>query len=313
MKELRRIEVAPTADAFEKAQRGALRNLALITGAQLRELERARPDLVVIEGESALIGWPASGAINLQYGYPGHNAFAEQFSPMLQRLLRAVDAAEAPIGVCLRLTERSVRSYVEPVLFANAFELVREFWEMTLAELPDPSTGSGQALRATGDELASGFLLRPARIADAEAIAELDAASFTIPSLTPGVAREQIEQAPVLRVLEDTSSGRTIGYLQLGTKQGGGYVSELVVHAGYQRRGLGEAMLRWALAWFRSQGLTSAALTVTTDNAPAIALYRKLGFAAGDIGLDYRRPIDEDEVRQVLEKGRAEHITVRRR
>ena len=305
MKELRRIVVAPSADAFEKAQRGVLRNLALITSDQSRELERARPGLVVVEGESALIGWPASGAINLQYGYPNHNAFAEQFPPMLQRLLRAVDAAEAPIGVCLRLTERSVRSYVQPVLFAQAFELVREFWEMTLTELPGATLPT--------NELAGGFLLRPARVEDAEAIVELDAASFTIASLTPGVAREQIARAAVLRVLEDTASGRTIGYLQLGTKHGGGYVSELVVHAGYQRRGLGEAMLRWALAWFRSQGLTSAALQVNTDNAPAIALYRKLGFVAGDIGLDYRRPIDEDEVRQVLEKSRAEHITVRRR
>jgi len=305
MKQIRRLDLAASKDPYEKAQRGALRNLALITRDQFRALERARPGLVVVEGESALIGWPASGAINLQYGYPNHSAFAEQFPPMLQSLLRAVDAAEAPIGVCLRLTERSVRSYVEPVLFANAFELVREFWEMTLDELPDATMPA--------DEPAAGLLLRPARVDDAEAIAELDAASFTIPSLTPGVAREQVERAAVLRVLEDTSSGRTVGYLQLGDKHGGGYVSELVVHADYQRRGLGETMLRWALAWFRARGLQRATLTVNTDNAPAIALYRKLGFVAGEIGLDYRRPIDEDEVRQVLEKRLGAHIRVRRR
>ena len=212
---------------------------------------------------------------------------------------------EAPIGVCLRLTERSVRSYVEPVLVANAFELVREFWEMTLDELPHAPMPA--------DELADGFLLRPAGVDDADAIAELDAASFVTPSLTPSVAREQIERAPALRVLEDTSSGRAIGYVQLGIQDGRGYVSELVVHAEYQRRGLGEAMLRWGLAWLRSQGMERAALTVNTDNAPAIALYRKLGFAAGDIGLDYRRPIDDDEARQVLEKRRAAHISVRQR
>ena len=71
--------------------------------------------------------------------------------------------------------------------------------------------------------------------------------------------------------------------------------------------------MRWALAWFRSQDLHRAALTVSSDNGPAIALYRKLGFVAEQTGLDYRRPIDEDEIRQVLDKHRAEHISVRKR
>ena len=304
MKPLRRIEVAAAADVYEKAQRGTLRYVAL-SREELRALERERPGLIVGDGDAVLIGWPASGAINLQYAFRDHGAFAQKFPGMLQQLLAAVDGLDAPIGVCCRLTERSMRPYVEPVLFANAFELVREWWRMTLDALPEGGT--------TSDEVAPGFYLRPARLEDADAIAELDAVSFVIPSLTPSVAREQIERAPVLRVLQDLASGRVIGYLQLGIRPpAGGYVSELAVHPDYQRRRLGEALLRWALAWFRSQGLKNAALQVNTDNAPAIALYRKLGFVAGDVGLDYRRPIDEDEVRQVLEKHRAEHITVRR-
>ena len=85
------------------------------------------------------------------------------------------------------------------------------------------------------------------------------------------------------------------------------------MHPDWQRRGLGEAMVRWALGWFRGEGLRRADLTVSVDNAPAIALYRKLGFASGEMGLDYRRPIDEEEVRQVLEKHRTAHISVRQR
>ena len=72
-------------------------------------------------------------------------------------------------------------------------------------------------------------------------------------------------------------------------------------------------MMRWAIARFKEDGQQSAALTVSTDNGPAIALYRKLGFTAGEAGIDYRRPIDEDEVRQILDKNRASHITVRKR
>jgi len=305
MKQIRRLENPAPRDAYAKARRGLLRHLSL-SEEEFRALQDERPGLVVVDGDAVLAGWPASGAINLQYAFPGHEAFARQFPSMLQRLLSAIGSDEAPIGVCLRLTERSARAYVEPVLVANAFELVREWWQMTLGELPEG--------RQLIDEIADGFVLRPARVEGADAIAELDAVSFVIPSLTPGVAREQIERAAVLRVLEDTARGRAIGYLQLDTQATArGYVSELVVHPDYQRRGLGETMLRWGLAWFRAQGLREAALTVNTDNAPAIALYRKLGFVAGEIGLDYRRPIDEDEVRQVLEKRLGAHIRVRRR
>ena len=304
MKQLRRIQTAPPEDTYAKAQRGLLRYVAL-SEQEFRALQQELPECIVEEGDAVLIGWPASGAINLQYAFPSHGAFAGQFPAMLRRLLGAVDCVEAPIGVCLRLTERSVRMYVEPVLVANAFELVREWWQMTLGELPE----GGQPI----DEIADGFVLRPARAEDAEAIAELDAVSFVIPSLTPGVAREQIERAAVLRVLEDTARGRAIGYLQLDTQAAArGYVSELVVHPDYQRRGLGEAMLRWALAWFRERGLRTATLTVNTDNAPAIALYRKLGFTISDMGFDYRRPLDEEEARQLLERRRGVHIRVRR-
>ena len=71
--------------------------------------------------------------------------------------------------------------------------------------------------------------------------------------------------------------------------------------------------MRWALARFHADGLRAASLTVSTGNAPAIALYRKLGFTPSETGWAYLRPIDEDEVRQVLEKHRSAHSRVRRR
>jgi len=67
-------------------------------------------------------------------------------------------------------------------------------------------------------------------------------------------------------------------------------------------------MLIWVLASFHQQGLRRATLTVNTDNGAAIALYRKLGFTPGQIGVDYRRPIAEEEVQRVLEKRRGSVI-----
>lgn len=305
MKQLRRIDINTTADPYRKAQRGALRYLVL-SEAEFRELERKRPGHIIVDGDAVLIGEASAGAIGLQYAFPDRDAFARRFPSMLQGLLSAVDLQEAPLGVRFRLTERSDRPYLEPVLFANAFEVVREWLRMTLPELPEGGPAK--------DELAPGFLLRPAVPADADAIAELDAVAFLMPSLTAPVARQLIEQAPTFRVLEDSAAGRAVGYLRLREDAPDvGYVTDVAVHPEWQRRGLGEATMRWALAWFRSQGLKRAALKVNTDNAAAIALYRKLGFTPNQIGLDYRRPLDEEEVRQVLERHRAVHIRVRKR
>jgi ribosomal protein S18 acetylase RimI-like enzyme len=270
------------------------------------ELKRSRPELIVVDGDAVLIGRPRPGAISLHYGFSGHDAFARQFPPMLERVLRAVKPQEALFGVRFRLTDRAPRPYIEPVLWANAFEQQREWWRMTLDALP----ASG-GLR---DEIVAGFRLRPPESKDGGAILRVEDAAFASSATNLALTLESIRKAALHRVLEETATGAIVAFVVSEEPAADeGYVNTLAVDPKYKRRGLGEALLRWTLAWFQERGLSRAALTVNSDNAPAIALYRKLGFQAGEIGVDYRRPIDEDEVRQVLEKRRAEHITVRRR
>ena len=52
----------------------------------------------------------------------------------------------------------------------------------------------------------------------------------------------------------------------------------LMVSADQRRRGIGSALMEEALKWARSAGITKVELEVFPHNAPAIALYRKLGF-----------------------------------
>jgi ribosomal protein S18 acetylase RimI-like enzyme len=305
MKQLRRIELAPPANAWQMASRALLRDIGM-PEAEFLELQRTRPGLIVADGEAVLIGRPRNGAINLQYGFPGHDAFARQFGPMLERLLRSVRPEEAPFGIRFRLTNRAPRPYVEPVLWANAFEQMREWWRMTLAALPPDLE-----LR---DDIAEGYRLRQPRAEDAETILRIEDAAFPMSTLNLPLLLDMIRSSPLYRVLEEAATGDIAAFVTGESQRPGeGYIGTLAVDPRYHRRGLGQALLRWSLAWFREQGYTSAALTVNTDNAPAIALYRKLGFEATDIGLDYRRPIDEDEVRQVLEKRRGAYIKVRKR
>lgn len=54
------------------------------------------------------------------------------------------------------------------------------------------------------------------------------------------------------------------------------FVNELGVGDGYRRRGIGERLMRAMLAEAKAMGCPDVWIGTETDNAPALALYRKL-------------------------------------
>jgi ribosomal protein S18 acetylase RimI-like enzyme len=57
------------------------------------------------------------------------------------------------------------------------------------------------------------------------------------------------------------------------------YVSDLVVRAAYRRRGIGEALMRQALAYAQDAGAKTIRIQVLSKNADAKRLYERLGFS----------------------------------
>ncbi len=53
---------------------------------------------------------------------------------------------------------------------------------------------------------------------------------------------------------------------------------DIVVDPRYRQQGIGTQMVSGILDWARSRGVTSAYLQVMIDNAPAMAMYKKIGF-----------------------------------
>ncbi|MDD5296974.1 MAG: GNAT family N-acetyltransferase [Rhodocyclaceae bacterium] len=75
--------------------------------------------------------------------------------------------------------------------------------------------------------------------------------------------------------------GQRLGFYacQTGEKPGELKLDKLYVHPGHQRRGLGGRLLAHASELARGQGCHTLVLAVHKGNAPAIAAYKKHGFA----------------------------------
>jgi ribosomal protein S18 acetylase RimI-like enzyme len=80
---------------------------------------------------------------------------------------------------------------------------------------------------------------------------------------------------PALCFIARCSSGSLVGVAQCWTSA---FVKDLVVHPGWRRIGLGEALLRQVFATFRRRGATAADLKVRVDNpSGAVRLYKRVG------------------------------------
>ena len=287
MTEMRRLDVTDRRDAFARAQSSPVRGFE-IRRDTFERLQAERPRLVAVLDSGLMLIAPRGGHAWLHFAFDGIESFRRDFPPALPTLVDALAPDEAPGGLYLRFTDLPNRPYVEPVLEASLFEMRYEWMEMNLTDL-SPAT--------VPDDLASGFLLRPARTDEFDAFAVVDASAFAQDPWLPVDYMDAVEHAAQMRMLEEHETGRLAGYIILDfDPDGAGKVRVIATHAEFRRRGLGEAMMRWSIAWFRERGAASVRLNVRVDNPPALTLYRKLGFVPGRRGLVYRRPTARDEL-----------------
>jgi ribosomal-protein-alanine N-acetyltransferase len=90
--------------------------------------------------------------------------------------------------------------------------------------------------------------------------------------------------------------GELVAYMGFWKAVDEAHITNLGVHPKYQRRGLGEAMVRQGLELARSLGCVRATLEVRQSNAAAIKLYEKLGFTSVALRPGYYPDTKEDAV-----------------
>lgn len=123
-------------------------------------------------------------------------------------------------------------------------------------------------------------------------VAELEKICFSDPWSENSVASELKNSLSLWLVAEE--EGRVAGYIGSQTVCNETDMMNVAVHPGFRRRGIGEALVNALVEDLKAMESHCLTLEVRASNAPAIALYEKLGFSEIGRRKNYYRNPRED-------------------
>jgi ribosomal protein S18 acetylase RimI-like enzyme len=128
---------------------------------------------------------------------------------------------------------------------------------------------------------------RPAHAADRQAVLALDHVAFPPFWRLDGEGLDEaIAATPRARFrVIDARHDTPVGYAITGRAGRRGYVQRLAVHPDARQRGRGQALVIDGLRWLKRWRVTRTVVNTQLDNAPALALYERLGFRRQALGL----------------------------
>jgi ribosomal-protein-alanine N-acetyltransferase len=139
------------------------------------------------------------------------------------------------------------------------------------------------------------FFIRRMKEEDLPAVRTIEALSFSNP-WSDNTFRGEIQNTPVSfpLVVVRRPGDEVVGYVIFWLIRDDVQVNNIAVHPACRGLGLGEAMMRFAIAKVRAAGAEFMTLEVRQSNAAALALYKKLGFEILGTRKGYYTKPDED-------------------
>jgi ribosomal-protein-alanine N-acetyltransferase len=125
------------------------------------------------------------------------------------------------------------------------------------------------------------IILRPLVEEDLAAVLAIEETAFASPWTRASFLQELQSSHSHLTVAE--RQGQVIGYVCCWHVADEVQILDIAVHPVCRRQGVGECLLRHALASGQHHGALSANLEVRCSNLAAIALYKKLGFCEAGV------------------------------
>jgi mycothiol synthase len=182
---------------------------------------------------------------------------------------------------------------------------VRELWEMASERSPSPAQPDpavpGAATPGAGPHGEGGDVaFRPfGAQGDREAWVGLNALAFaghpeqgrlTLEDLDQRMAQSWFDPAGLIFAHPMPHPAAPLGYVWTKIEGGGGEIYAIGVHPAARGKRLGTKLLDLGLRRLEEQGVAEVRLFVEADNAPAIASYRRQGFALTRRDIQYARP-----------------------
>lgn len=145
----------------------------------------------------------------------------------------------------------------------------------------------------------SAVRIEPMKSADLAAVLAIEADSPETSSWDEAMLRSELERTWAhLWVVRPVTGGDVVAFLATWLVQDELHILNVATLPSARRRGHARALLDCALAFARERSVRLLLLEVRRSNAPAMALYRQLGFSA--IGLRTRYYGDDEDAVEML-------------
>lgn len=138
--------------------------------------------------------------------------------------------------------------------------------------------------------------IHPMTPADLDQVMEVERLSYLTPWSREAFESELVQRYTVYLVAR--AQGRVVGFAGMHVLWEFAHVTNIAVHPEFRGRGIGERLLRELIRIGARRGATRMTLEVRAGNAPAQALYRKLGFVTepGAVRRGYYTDTGEDAI-----------------
>jgi len=299
MVQMRRLDPLANAGPYQRLLAAPVKSVSL-SEAQFERVRAERPELLLIDGDSAVVGRPHRDLLEIHYGFPDLEFFRAMFATGFERVVGASSKEEAPRGLLLRFRDRPNRMAAETIFWPLALDQGDQWVEWNFVAVPEQPPPE--------DALGESHSVREFSDGDLETLARLDGEVFGLPPLTDRGARSVVGDSKALRLVVNKATGAAEGYIALRGEPGGWGIIETIALKPEAAAVRNDA-LRWSIAWLRNNGGRRIRHRIVIDDSATIALLREAGFTPGETGLDFTRTVDISEAKQKIEE-RRDHGTL---
>lgn len=137
------------------------------------------------------------------------------------------------------------------------------------------------------------FSVRPMTLNDLDGVMAVEQESFLTP-WSRSAFEEELAQNRLARYLVALDGEAIVGYAGTWLVINEAHVTNVAVHAGRRREGIGRLLMEALMDMARDAGMESMTLEVRVSNESARALYHQLGFISAGIRKNYYSETKED-------------------